>query len=135
VPATIDDLRAAWIDAVKRGDPSALGTLLTDDYEVWANGAAPLRGPSVAMAAMAGALARFSIEQSLEVIETIVAGDLAVERGIERMTLTPRGGGQMQQFEQRAFLVMRRGPDGNWRYARGMTNQLPVPLPGQLPAS
>jgi ketosteroid isomerase-like protein len=126
MPATIDELRSAWMAAVKRSDPAALKDLLTEDYEVWANGALPLKGPSVAMAAMAGALARFVVEQSLDVVETIVDGNLAVERGIERMTLTPRGGGAAQDYQQRAFLVMRRGADGNWRYARGMTNQLPA---------
>lgn len=121
----IDGLRDAWIAAVKRRDPSALADLLTDDYEVWSGGAPGMKGPAAAAAAMSAALARFDIEQTLEVIETIVSGDWAFERGIERMRLTPRGGGDVQNFEQRAFLVMRRGTDGRWRYARGMTTAMP----------
>jgi len=121
----IDALRDAWIAAVKRRDPSALADLLTDDYEVWSGGAAAMTGPAAAAAAMGAALARFDIEQSLEVVETVVSGDWAFERGIERMRLTPRGGGDVQSFEQRAFLIMRRGPDGRWRYARGMTAAMP----------
>ena len=46
--------------------------------------------------------------------------------GIERMRLTPRGGGPRQDLVQRALLIMRRGADGRWRYARGMTNGLPT---------
>ena len=130
----IDELRDAWIAAVKRRDPSALADLLTEDYEVWSGGAAAMKGPAAAAAAMGAALARFDIEQSLEVVETVVSGDWAFERGIERMRLTPRsggsggsggGGGDVQDFEQRAFLVMRRGADGRWRYARGMTAAMP----------
>ncbi|HMC56833.1 MAG TPA: nuclear transport factor 2 family protein [Gemmatimonadaceae bacterium] len=123
--AEIDELRNAWIAAVARRDPSAVADLLTDDYEVWSGGAPALKGPAAAAAAMGAALARFDIEQSLEVVETVVSGDWAFERGIERMTLTPRGGGDVQRFEQRAFLVMRRDADGRWRYARGMTTAMP----------
>jgi len=125
VPREIDDLRNAWIAAVKRRDPSAIADLLTEDYEVWSGGAATLKGPAAAAAAMGAALARFDIEQTLEVVETVVSGDWAFERGIERMRLTPREGGDVQSFEQRAFLIMHRGRDGRWRYARGMTAAMP----------
>ena len=115
-------LRAAWTQAVAARNPDALKDLLTDDYEVWPQGAPPLIGPAAAAAAMRGAIERFDIVQSFEPIETVVAGDWAFERGIERMTLTPRDGGETRSLEQRTFLVERRGPDGKWRFARGMTN-------------
>ena len=119
-------LRAAWVAAVADRDPDVLRFLLAEDYEVWAHGAAPIVGPDAAIAAMRGALERFSIAQSFEPLETLIAGDWAFERGIERMTVTPRGGGASQQITQRAFLILRRGADGQWRYARGMTNGLPA---------
>ena len=74
---------------------------------------------------MAGALLRFTIQQSFEPIESIVAGDWAFERGIESMHVTPIGGGSPKDMSQRALLILRRGADGRWRYARGMTNGLP----------
>ena len=122
--------RSAWVAAVANGDADALGDLLTDDYEVWANGASPIVGPENAANAMRAALRQFQIEQSFEPFETIVAGEWAFERGIERMRVTPRDGGPSQTMSQRALLVLRRGTDGRWRYARGMTNQLP---PGAEP--
>ena len=115
-------LRAAWTNAVAARDPDALKDLLTDDYEVWPQGAAPLIGPAAAAAAMRGAVERFDIVQSFEPIETVVAGDWAFERGIERMTLTPRGGGEKREIEQRTLLIERKGEDGKWRFARGITN-------------
>ena len=45
-------LRAAWTDAVAARNPDALEDLLTDDYEVWAQGAPPIIGPAAATAAM-----------------------------------------------------------------------------------
>ena len=118
----IGALRAAWTNAVAARDPDALKDLLTDDYEVWPQGAAPLIGPAAAAAAMRGAVERFDIVQSFEPIETVVAGDWAFERGIERMTLTPRGGGEKREIEQRTLLIERKGEDGKWRFARGITN-------------
>ena len=124
--AAIAALRAAWMAAVASGDAEALRDLLTDDYEVWANAAPPIVGIDAAIGAMRGALARFRVEQRFDAVETIVAGDWAFERGTESMRVTPRGGGDSRDASQRALLVLRRGIDGRWRFARGMTNQLPV---------
>ena len=126
---TPEKVRAAWVAAVANGDPDALRPLLTDDYEVWAHGAPPLSGVDAAINAMRGAIARYHIAQSFEPSETVIAGDWAFERGLERMTVTPIDGGPAQTLSQRALLILRRGDDGQWRYARGMTNGLPAPPP------
>lgn len=125
-------VRAAWIAAVAARDADALRPLVADDYEIWANAVAPLCGPDAAIEAMRGALARYHIEQSFEPVETVIAGDWAFERGVERMTVTPVAGGPSQTMAQRALLILRRGADGQWQYARGMTNGLP---PVATPAS
>jgi ketosteroid isomerase-like protein len=78
---------------------------------------------------MGAALAQLSVEQSYEPSETVVSGDWAFQRGIERIRATPRGGGPTREHVQRALVIMRRGEDGRWRYARGMTNGLPEPPP------
>jgi ketosteroid isomerase-like protein len=122
-------VRAAWIAAVAANNPDALRPLLTEDYEVWAHATASLHGIDAAVAAMRAALERYHIEQSFEPIETVIAGDWAFERGVERMTITPIGAGSTQTLAQRALLILRRGADGNWRYARGFTNGLPNEKP------
>jgi len=124
--AAVAALRDAWIAAVAGRDVGALGDLLEEDYEVWAHGAPALRGPAAAAGAMGVALERYAIEQTFEPLETVIAGAWAFERGVERMRLTPRNGGPTQDFAQRALLIMHRGADGRWHYARGMTNGLPA---------
>ena len=119
-------LRTAWIAAITARDAQALRPLLADDYEVWPHGIEPLVGADVAVAAMAAALERNRVEQSFQPIETVIAGDWAFERGLERITVTPLDGGPPRSGEQRALLILRRGEDGKWRFARGMTNGLPV---------
>lgn len=126
----IAELHAAWVRAIEEGDAAALGDLVTEDYEVWANGALPLTGRVAVRAAMAGALERYAVAPAFDSQELIVAGDWAFERGIERMRVTPKTGGDVQERAQRALFVMRRDADGRWRYARGMTNMLPAAAPG-----
>lgn len=121
----VERVREEWVQAIATRDAEALRQFLTDDYEVWAHGMRPICGPDGAIAAMRGALERYEITQSFEPLETIVSGDWAFERGVEHMSVTPIGGGPEKSGSQRAFLVLRRGGDGRWRYARGMTNGLP----------
>jgi uncharacterized protein (TIGR02246 family) len=121
----IERVRDDWVRAIATRNADALRDLLTDDYEVWAHGAPPILGVDAAVAAMRGALERFDVTQQFEPLETIICGDWAFERGIESMTVTPIGGGPARNASQRAILILRRDPDGRWRYARGMTNGLP----------
>jgi uncharacterized protein (TIGR02246 family) len=125
----IDGLRDAWIDAVAARDASALGSLVTADYEVWTHGAPTLTGPDAVVATIGAALSKYAITQSYDPIETVVTGDWAFQRGIERIRAVPREGGSVQEVTQRGLLVLRRGEDGRWRYARGMTNGLPPAMP------
>lgn len=122
----IGALRDSWVAAVANRDVIAIGDLLTEDYEVWAHGAPAQRGQQAAAAAMGAALAKFSIDQSFEPLETVVAGDWAFQRGIERMRLRPVDGGPEREMTQRALVILQLGTDGRWRYARGMTNGLPL---------
>ena len=121
----IDALRDAWVAAVRVGNAAALADLVTADYEVWTHGAPTMRGPDVVVAAMGAALARHSVDQAFEAVETVVSGDWAFQRGIERIHATPRDGSASITATQRALLILHRGSDGRWRYARGMTNGLP----------
>jgi ketosteroid isomerase-like protein len=75
---------------------------------------------------MRDALARFDVVQRFDAVETVICGEWAFERGVERMTVTPIGGGTPRSASQRALLILRRDASGRWRYARGMTNGLPI---------
>ena len=121
----IDALRDAWVAAVATGDAGALHDMVTPDYEVWAHGAPALAGPDAVVAAMRAALARYVITQSYEPIETVVSGDWGFQRGIERIRAVPLDGGPVNDVMQRGLLIVHRGDDGRWRYARGMTNGFP----------
>ena len=112
--------------AVASGNAEALRPLIADDYVLWAHARPPLGGIEATIEAMKVAMQQFRIEQHFEPLETVVTGDWAFERGIETMTVTPMDGGPSRMMSQRALLILRRGSDARWRYARGMTNGLPV---------
>jgi ketosteroid isomerase-like protein len=73
-------------------------------------------------------LARFetwSRRTTYEPIETVVSGNWGFQRGIERIRAVPLDGGPVNDVTQRGLLIVHRGEDGRWRYARGMTNGFP----------
>ena len=103
------------------GGTERVVSLLTEDAEFWTHGAPAMKGREAAAAMFQAFFAAYTYEQSFETLERIVAGGWAFVRGTEHNRVTPRGG-ETVEIRQRAFMVLRREPDGRWRYARGMTN-------------
>ena len=122
--AEIDRLFQEWSEVVHRGDAQALAGLMTEDAEFWSHGAAPLKGREETIARMATFFQDHDLHQVFERTEIVVSGDLAFVRGMEINRVTPRDGEPME-VRQRAFSILFRGPDGAWRFARGMTNRPP----------
>ena len=91
--AAIDALRDRWIAIVASGDVRELADLVTPDYEVWTHGAPALSGPRTVVATMSAVLAKYAVSQSYEPVETVIAGEWAFQRGIERIRVVPKGGG------------------------------------------
>jgi ketosteroid isomerase-like protein len=121
----IDALYTKWRDAFRRRDVDGVLGLLTPDYVLWAPGAPPADA-IVLRPQLAAAVAAYDIDPSFECEERLVSGDLAIERGWDVQTVQPRDGGPTQTRRQRVFLVLRRSPDGLWRFARGMSQPGPV---------
>ena len=124
----IGDLFRDWAAAGRRGDAAALATLVTEDFELWTQGAAAVRGREAVHATLAAFFERFELDQGFEREELLLDGGLAVVRGVEVNRVTPRHGLPSRaplEIRQRAFSVLRREADGAWRFARGMTNQSP----------
>jgi uncharacterized protein (TIGR02246 family) len=122
--AAIAALYTAWNEAIRQRDVDAVMNMLTPDYELWAPGAPPMSREDLAPRLRA-ALETYEITPSFEREEQIVSGDLAFERGWDVQEARPRGGGETRVQRSRVFLVLRRGQDGQWRFARGMTQAGP----------
>ena len=122
----VDQALSEWARAFAAGDVAALVALVTPDAEFWTQGAPPLVGHEAVARTLEDFFGRFRAVQRFTELERFVASDWAIVRGEERNTLTPKDGGAPIEHRQRAFSLLRRGPDDRWRFARGMTNQGPV---------
>jgi uncharacterized protein (TIGR02246 family) len=123
--ASIDALYAAWREAFQRQDLEAIFDLLTPDYVLWAPGAPPMNRDEL-RPRLAAALATYDLVPAFECEERLVSGDLAFERGWDIQEIRPRAGGDVRSQRQRVFLILRRGSDGRWRFARGMSQPGPA---------
>ncbi len=124
--AEIDRVFAAWSAAVVAKDVEALVGLVTPDGELWTHGAPALCGLEAVRSTFEGFFARYDLRQDFELLELIVREDVAIARGIEHNRLVPAGGGDPVERTQRAMSILFRLPDGQWRFARGMTNLPPA---------
>ena len=119
----IDRTFAEWMDAGRRGDADTMASLVTEDSEFWSHGRPAMRGREVVRQSFLAAMADYDVEQRWESVERIVAGDWAIDRGIEHNTVVKKSDGTRVQVTQRGFTVLHRESDGRWRFARGMTNR------------
>ena len=124
VDSEIDRLYEAWSEAFRRRSVEGILDLLTPDYVLWPAGVAPVTRESLAPR-LAAALTAYEVTPSFEREERLVSGDLAFERGWDVQQIRPRSGGEVKTQRQRVFLVLKRGSDGRWRFARGMSRAGP----------
>jgi uncharacterized protein (TIGR02246 family) len=115
-----------WREALGAGNDEAVTALVADSAEFWSQGAPPIRGRAALAEAFGPFFANYQLLQDFDCYELIIRGDLAFMRGMERNKLIPHAGGDTTTVLQRAFSVLRRSADGQWRFARGMTNE-PAP--------
>lgn len=114
-----------WARAIRQADLDTIATLVTEDAEFWSHGEAPLSGPAALRQAFEPIFTQYEMHQDFHCQELLLCDDHAFIRGLEVNRLVPLDGGEVMEVEQRAFSVLRRGPDGKWRFARGMTNLPP----------
>ena len=121
----IDRLYDAWSEAFQRKNVDAILELLTPDYVLW-----PMGAPAITRDALVPRLvatfSTYDITPSFEREERLVAGDFAFERGWDIQKIRPCAGGEVATHRQRVFLVLQRGTDDRWRFARGMSQRGPA---------
>ncbi len=122
---SIEKVMADWKKAVQQVDFDTLGSLVTADAEFWTHGAKPLVGREALVAAFEPFLAEYEMNQQFACQELIITGDWAFIRGLEVNELKDRVSGEIRISKQRAFSVLQQDGQGQWRFARGMTNRPP----------
>jgi ketosteroid isomerase-like protein len=121
----IDQLYRAWGEAFQSKNVDAILGLLTPDYVLWPTGAPAISRDSL-LPRLSATLSAYDVTPSFEQEERLVTGDFAFERGWDIQQIRPRTGGDVTMHRQRVFLLLQRGDDGRWRFARGMSQPGPA---------
>jgi len=109
---------ARWTAAVEAGDIQALGRLMTEDIVVIHGNGRMVCGKEAMMNDVARSLKDFSVRQTVESEETIVAGEWAFDRAKVHTVISSREGGETKQFDSRSVTILRKHSEVGWRVAR-----------------
>ncbi len=123
--AATRDLPRAWGEASRARDIDRILEFVTDDCVFPMPGAAPIEGKLAARNVYEQMSARWGkadIEQRSTIDEIIVAGDWAICRGIDAITITPPGASSVKAGGHGMGVLRREG--GGWKVARGINNMM-----------
>jgi uncharacterized protein (TIGR02246 family) len=125
VDQAIEELYAAWREAFGRGDVGGVIALLTPDYTLWPAGM-PLVGIDGLRPLLETAFATYEIDSTFDRVECFVSGNVAIDCGWDVQVVRPKSGGQPLTRRQRVWVILRRGNDARWRFARGIAQPGPA---------
>lgn len=122
--ADIAGIRAtdsAFASAMGAGDAAGVAAIYLPDAHLLPPNAAPIEGREAIQQFLAGLLGAYHVTIAVSADEIEGRGDLAYARGHYTMEGTPKAAGTPPLREEGKFLeVLRRQPDGTWRYAVDM---------------
>lgn len=115
-----------WLAAVRAKDIPRLSGMVTDDAIFLPPGLPLISGKQAVETMYKSFFQQFSrVEQAVSIEEVEVAGDWAFAWGTEKFVLVPQPGGSPIEMQGKGLSILRRQPDGSWKFARGINNTLP----------
>lgn len=118
----IDSIAAEFVAAYDRDDAAAIAALHTDDVRFISEGTVE-KGRARLEEGWKNSLPDLS-DLKITTLERVVSGDLAAET--IRFTQQYRNQGKTEVDSGYAVSVLRRGPDGRWRYHTHALSRLPA---------
>jgi len=119
--AAIRATDSAFATAMGAGDAAGAAAIYLPDAHVLPPEAAPVEGREAIQQFIAGFLGAYHVTIAVSADAIEGRGDLAYARGHYTLEGTPRAAGTPPLREDGKFLeVLRRQPDGTWRYAVDM---------------
>jgi uncharacterized protein (TIGR02246 family) len=119
--AAIRATDSAFTSAMGAGNAAAVAAIYLPDAHVMPPDAAPVEGRAAIQQFIAGFLGAYQLTITVSADEIEGRGDLAYARGHYTMEGAPKAAGTPPLREEGKFLeVLRRQPDGTWRYAVDM---------------
>lgn len=124
----IRQLLLDWERAIKAGDLGSYMDLYDDDaIEMWP-GHAPFIGKEAIRAWYADFFShREYVEAAYSIREVEVAGRWAFDWGISRVRWRSKDSGEPVEASGKCIEVLRKQPDGSWKFWRTILNSNPLP--------
>jgi len=113
----------AATSALNNGDVEAFVALHTEDAVVLKPGDPPQTGLAAMRSSLQDLFETYGVEESRTVEETRIAGEWAFVWGTYQTALTPKEGGETLQEAGGYIDILRRGPQGEWKFARTIWNR------------
>jgi len=120
--AAIRELVERWSVAVAERDAAGLARMVDEEAMFLAPGRPAIRGRAAVEALFRQSFAACALVQDFAVEELHVAGDWAFVIGRDAVAITPLAGGATVHARGMGLSVLRRQPDGSWRFWRGINN-------------
>lgn len=122
----INQLRQQEVAAAEAGDVNALMSLRVEDFVAMPPDHQAVTGEAEVRVWLTTVLEQVDLEETVSSHEVVVAGDWAYDRGVFTGKATPKAGAEAIQLDGKYLWILRRQPDGSWKYAIHMwsSNQL-----------
>jgi uncharacterized protein (TIGR02246 family) len=121
----IRQVHSEWQRAERERDLRRILASVTDDVVLLRPRAAPLQGRQAIEDFYRTLWSHYAIERTATIRELRLLGDWGWLWTDEDARLTPNGGGRSIHVTGDAFSVLRRGYEGEWRWARIISNAIP----------
>jgi uncharacterized protein (TIGR02246 family) len=126
--AAIRATDSAFTSAMGAGDVAGVAAIYLPDAHLLPPDVAPIQGREAIQQFIAGFLRAYHVTVAVSAEEIEGRGDLAYARGHYTLEGTPKAAGTPPLREEGKFLeVLRRQPDGTWRYAVDMWDPIGPP--------
>lgn len=114
VKDVLQALNAGWDEAFNTQQPTVVAAHYDDEATVMPAGAAPVTGGKAILEFWRNLIGQGVVDHKIEIVETTVDGNLAVQRGFWSAAAVD-GAGERQTFKGSLQLVFRRQIDGSWK--------------------
>ena len=122
VRAVIEEANAKWAGAMVAADVPTIVANYADDGVMMQPGMPAVSGRAAVEEAIKGMLASMKVDSaSFTTNDVKVGGDMAIETGSFRMTMTPKGGKPTNDVGK-YVTVWQKQADGSWKVIRDISN-------------